>query len=134
MKRIGYRSRLFVILALFAFVPAIVLTLAWSGTAAWLLPRLSGTAAWDSVAASGAKALAVARRVPHSADELRVLEEHEQQVATSVSYAHRSEFLIKRFVPLLVITGLLGLGALTLLTSRAAGHLSRQLSRPRRQQ
>ena len=131
MKRIGYRSRLFLILALFAFVPAIVLTLAWSGTAAWVLPRLSGTSAWDSVAASGAKALEVARRGPHSAEELRILDEHERQVATSVSYAHRFEFLAKRSVPpLLFVAGLIGLGALTLLTSRAAGHLSRQLSRP----
>lgn len=130
MKRIGYRSRLFIILALFAFVPAIVLTLAWTGTTAWLIPRLSGTAAWDSVATSGARALEVARRGPHSPEELRVLEEHERQVATSVSYAHRFEFLTKRFVPLLVIAELLGLGLLTLLTSRAAGHLSRQLSRP----
>jgi signal transduction histidine kinase len=130
MKRIGYRSRLFLILALFAFVPAIVLTLAWSGTTAWLLPRLSGTAAWDSVAASGAQALEVARRGPHSAEELQVLAEHERQVATSVSYAHRSEFLTKKMVPVLVIAGLIGLGLLTLLTSRAAGHLSRQLSRP----
>jgi two-component system, NtrC family, nitrogen regulation sensor histidine kinase NtrY len=130
MKRIGYRSRLFVILALFAFVPAIVLTLAWSGTTAWLLPRLSGTAAWDSVAASAAKALEVARRGPHSAEELQVLADHERQVETSVSYAHRSEFVTKKMVPVLVIGGLIGLGALTLLTSRAAGHLSRQLSRP----
>ncbi|HEV8411226.1 MAG TPA: HAMP domain-containing sensor histidine kinase [Gemmatimonadaceae bacterium] len=130
MKRIGYRSRLFLILALFAFVPAIVLTLAWSGTTAWLLPRLSGTSAWDSVAVSGAKALEAARRGPHTDEELQALADHERQLATSVSYAHRSEYLTKRFVPLLIIAGLLSLGFLTLLTSRAAGHLSRQLSRP----
>ena len=130
MKRIGYRSRLFLILALFAFVPSIVLTLAWSGTTAWLLPKLSGTAAWDSVAASGAKALEVARRAPRSADDERAFAEHERQVATSVSYAHRFEFLTQRFVPVLLITGLVGLALLTLLASRAAGHLSRQLSRP----
>ena len=130
MKRLGYRSRLFLILALFAFVPSIVLTLAWSGTTAWLLPKLSGTAAWDSVAASGAKALEVARRAPRSADDERVFAEHERQVATSVSYAHRFEFLTQRFVPVLLITGLVGLALLTLLASRAAGHLSRQLSRP----
>ena len=130
MKRLGYRSRLFLILALFAFVPSIVLTLAWSGTTAWLLPKLSGTAAWDSVAASGAKALEVARRAPRSADDERAFAEHERQVATSVSYAHRFEFLTQRFVPVLLITGLVGLALLTLLASRAAGHLSRQLSRP----
>jgi signal transduction histidine kinase len=130
MKRIGYRSRLLLILALFAFVPSIVLTLAWGGTMARLLPWVSGTSAWDSVAASGSKALQVARRAPHSADDERVLAEHERQVETSVSYAHRFEFLAKRLVPALLIAGLVGLVLLTLLASRAAGHLSRQLSRP----
>jgi signal transduction histidine kinase len=130
VKRIGYRSRLFLILALFAFVPSIVLTLAWGGTMAWLLPRMSGTAAWDSVAASGGKALAVARRVAHSSDDERILAAHERQVASSVSYAHRFEFLAQRFVPLLLIAGLVSLAMLSLLASRAAGHLSRQLSRP----
>jgi signal transduction histidine kinase len=130
MKRIGYRSRLLLILALFAFVPSIVLTLAWSGTMARLLPWVSGTSAWDSVAASGSKALEVARRAPHSAADERILAEHERQVATSVSYAHRFEFLTKRLVPALLIAGLVGLALLTLLASKAAGHLSRQLSRP----
>jgi two-component system nitrogen regulation sensor histidine kinase NtrY len=130
MKRIGYRSRLFLILALFAFVPSIVLTLAWGGTMARLLPWVSSTSAWDSVAASAANALKVARGAPHTTDEERVLAEHERQVATSVSFAHRFEFITTRLVPVLLIAGLLGLALLTLLASRAAGHLSRQLSRP----
>lgn len=96
-----------------------------------LLPRVSGTAAWDSVAASGAKALEVARRAPHTPDEERALGEHERQVATSVSYAHRFEYLLtQRLVPIVLVAGLAGLALLTLLASRAAGHLSRQLSRP----
>ncbi|HEY2850150.1 MAG TPA: ATP-binding protein [Gemmatimonadaceae bacterium] len=130
MKRIGYRSRLFLILALFAVVPSIVLTLAWGGTLARVLPLVSGTAPWDSVAASGGKALAVARRAPHSSADERVLAAHERQVAASVSNAHRLEFLTQRLVPTLLVAGLLGLAVLTLLASRAAGHLSRQLSRP----
>ncbi len=130
MKRIGYRSRLFLILALFAFVPSIVLTLAWGGTMARLLPWVSSTSAWDSVAASAANALKVARGASHTADEERILAEHERQVATSVSFAHRFEFITTRLVPVLLIGGLLGLALLTLLASRAAGHLSRQLSRP----
>lgn len=130
MKRIGYRSRLFLILALFAVVPSIVLTLAWGGTLARLLPLVSGTAPWDSVAASGGKALAVARRAPHTAADEKVLAAHERQVASSVSNAHRLEFLTERLVPALLITGIAGLALLTVLASRAAGHLSRQLSRP----
>ena len=130
MKRIGYRSRLFLILALFAVVPSIVLTLAWGGTLARLLPLVSGTAPWDSVAVSGGKALAVARRTPRSSAEEKILAEHERQVASSVSNAHRLEFLTERLVPALLVAGLVGLVLLTLLASRAAGHLSRQLSRP----
>jgi two-component system nitrogen regulation sensor histidine kinase NtrY len=130
VKRLGYRSRLFLILALFAFVPSIVLTLIWSGTMAGLLPLVSGTAAWDSVAASGAEALKVARSTPRSSDDERVLAEHERQVATSVSYAHQFKFLTQRAVWGLLIAGLVGLAILTLLASQAAGHLSRQLSRP----
>lgn len=130
VKSIGYRSRLFLILALFAFVPSIVLTIAWSGAMAPLLARVSGTAAWDSVAESGARALKVARSTTRSADDERVLAEHERQLTTSVSYAHRFEYLTQRFIPVLLISGLAGLALLTLLTSRAAGHLSRQLSRP----
>lgn len=130
MKRIGYRSRLFIILALFAFVPSIVLTIAWSGAVAPLLARVGGTAAWDSVAESGARALKTARGVPRSPEEERTFAEHERQLAASVSYAHRFEFLMQRFVPGLLTAGIVGLVLLTLLASRAAGHLSRQLSRP----
>jgi nitrogen fixation/metabolism regulation signal transduction histidine kinase len=130
VKRLGFRPRLFLILALFAFVPSIVLTLAWGGAMARLLPSVSATAAWDSVAASGAKALDVARRAPHSAGDEEVLAKHERQVATSVSYAHQLGYLTQRYVLVLLFAGLAGLALLTLLTSRAAGHLSRQLSRP----
>jgi signal transduction histidine kinase len=130
VKRIGYRSRLLLILALFAFVPSIVLTLVWGGAMARLLPRVSGTSAWDSVAASGAKALVVARRTPRTAADERALAEHERQLAMSVSYAHRFEYLTQRLVPILLIAGVMGIALLTLLASRAAGHLSRQLSRP----
>jgi two-component system, NtrC family, nitrogen regulation sensor histidine kinase NtrY len=130
VKRLGFRSRLFVTLALFAFVPSIVLTLAWGGTMARLLPWASATAAWDSVAASGSKALEVARRAPRSPEEERVLAQHERQVASSVSYAHRFGYLTQRLVPALLLAGISGLALLSLLASRAAGHLSRQLSRP----
>jgi two-component system nitrogen regulation sensor histidine kinase NtrY len=130
VKRIGYRSRLFLILALFAVVPSIVLTLAWGETMARLLPLVSATAPWDSVAATGGRALAVARRAPHSSEDERILAEHERQVASSVSNAHRLEFLTQRLVPALLVAGVVGLALLALLASRAAGHLSRQLSRP----
>ena len=72
----------------------------------------------------------MARRTPRSSEDERVLAEHERQVATSVSYAHRFGYLTQRLVPVVLVAGVVGLALLTLLTSRAAGHLSRQLSRP----
>jgi nitrogen fixation/metabolism regulation signal transduction histidine kinase len=136
VKRLGFRSRLFLILALFAFVPSIVLTLTWGGTMAGLLPRMSGEAAWDSVASTGRKALEVARRdVVHrnpslTAEETRALAAHEQELATSVTKARQFGFLLRHPEPILLVSGLVLLALLTYLASRVAGHLSRQLSRP----
>jgi nitrogen fixation/metabolism regulation signal transduction histidine kinase len=136
VKRLGFRSRLFLILALFAIVPSIVLTLTWGGMMAGLLPRMSGEAAWDSVAGTGRKALEVARRdVEHrnpalTTEEKRVLEAHEQELATSVTKARQFGFLLRHPEPILLVSGLILLALLTYLASRVAGHLSRQLSRP----
>jgi signal transduction histidine kinase len=118
------------ILASFALVPAIVLTLAWGGVVARVLPLMSGSAAWDSVAASGTKALEVARRQPRTVEDERLLATHEQELAGSVTQARRFGFLAKAAVPALLFGGLMLLALLSYLTSRVAGHLSRQLSRP----
>ncbi|HLA90238.1 MAG TPA: ATP-binding protein [Gemmatimonadaceae bacterium] len=130
MKRLGFRPRLFLILALFSFVPAIVLTLTWGGSMAGLLPKMSGAAAWDSVAEGGRKALEVARRNARTPAERRVLDEHEQALTTSVTRARQFDFLARRAPLALLLGGLVVLGLLTYLASRVAGHLSRQLSRP----
>ena len=130
MKRFGFRSRLFLILALFAFVPSVVLTLTWGGTMARLLPLMSGTPAWDSVAATGSKALEVARRTPHTAADERTLAAHEQELATSVTKARQFGFLTRNANKLPLLAGFVLVGLLTWLASRVAGHLSRQLSRP----
>ena len=131
MNRLGFRPRLFVILALFAFVPAIVLTLAWGGTVSFLMRRMGGTAAWDSAAATGNRALAVARRAdPLSLADRAVLSAHEQELSTSLTNAGKFAFLARKFTPRLLILAVLLLAALGVLASRVAGHLSRQLSRP----
>ena len=130
LKQLGFRSRLFLILALFALVPSVVLTAVWGGTMAGLLPRMSGAAAWDSVAETGARALSVARRQPRTAKGEQLLAEHERELATSVTRARQFEYLIGRLVPVLLVVGLGILAALAFLASRAAGHLSRQASRP----
>jgi len=127
---LSFRARLFVILALFALVPSIVLTAAWGGATSRVLPRLSGAAAWDSVAASGTRAVRLAQRAPGSAETQAALARHEQELASSVTQARRFEYLTRQTGPALLAVGLALLALLTYLASRGAGHLSRQLSRP----
>lgn len=127
---LGFRARLFVILALFALVPSLVLTVAWGGATSRVLPRMSGAAAWDSVAASGSRAVRLALEAPASAEAKAALTRHEQELASSVTQARRFEYLARQTGPALLAVGLILLAFLTYLASRIAGHLSRQLSRP----
>ncbi len=127
---LGFRARLFVILALFALVPSIVLTVAWGGATSRVLPRMSGAAAWDSVAASGTRAIQLTRSAPGSAEAKAALARHEQELTSSVTQARRFAYLARQTGPALLALGLILLAFLTYLASRIAGHLSRQLSRP----
>lgn len=131
MKRPGFRTRLFLILSLFALVPAGVLTLAWGGAVSAVLPFVGGTAAaWDSVAASGRHAIELARQAPLTAEQRAALDRHEQELSTSLNNAHRVEYIVRSGTPRLLVAFALGLVVLTAVASRVAGHLSRQLSRP----
>ncbi len=130
MNRLGFRSRLFVILALFAFVPAIVLTVAWGGTVAGVLGRMDGAAAWEKAAATGAATIAVARRAAATPAESAAVAAHERELTSSLTNAERFGFLSRQGVPALFLLGTILLAILTFLASRVAGHLSRQLSRP----
>lgn len=125
-----YRTRLFMILVLFAFVPAIVLTLVWSGIAARVVPRMSGEGAWEQVATSGTKAIDAARRAPGAPETEAALAEHEAQLGESRVQARRFSFLAERAALVIIFQGLLIVAVLGFLASRVAGHLSRQLSRP----
>lgn len=130
MPQPRFRTRLFLILALFAFVPAIVLTVAWSAIAVRVLPRMSGVAAWEQVAASGQRAIEAARSAPGDSATLALLREHEEDLGESRVQARRFSFLAERTLGVLLGTGVFLLALLTFLASRVAGHLSRQLSRP----
>src|SRR5690606_14979642 len=105
-------------------------TLAWSGVAAGVLPVLTGTGAWENVATSGERAISLARTRPGSEETADALARHESQLGQSRLQARRFRYLIERAVPAVAILGLIALAVLSLLASRAAGHLSRQLSRP----
>ena len=130
MNQLRFRTRLVLILSLFAIVPALVLTLLWGGTVSSALPFVTGRPAWDSVAASGEKAIAAARQAPLTASQRRAIDAHERELRTSVEQARRYSFLATRTVRVIAIAGILALLVLTGAASRVAGHLSRQLSRP----
>jgi len=130
MNQLRFRTRLVLILSLFAIVPALLLTLLWSGTVSTALPFVTGRSAWDSVAASGEKAIAAARQAPLTLSQRRAIDAHERELRSSVEQARRYSFLAGRTVRVIAIAGILALLVLTGIASRVAGHLSRQLSRP----
>jgi len=125
-----FRTRLFLILAAFAFLPALVLTLAWSGMTARVLPRLSSVGAWDQVAESGEAAIRAAREAPSSARTDSLLRRHEAELGESRVQARRFRFLVNRTAAVMFLLGLLVMVVLSYIASRVAGHLARQLSRP----
>jgi nitrogen fixation/metabolism regulation signal transduction histidine kinase len=130
VKRLRFRSRLFLILALFAIVPSVVLTVAWGGTVSRLLPLMSGSAAWDRAAATGRPAVRIASRSPHTAAEDSLISAHERELQSSATQALRFDYLARQLVPVVLVTGLIALALLIGLASNLAGHLSRQASRP----
>src|SRR3982750_422438 len=130
MNQLRFRTRLVLILSLFAIVPALVLTVLWSGTVSTVVPFVTGGSAWDSVAASGERAIAAARQARLTPSQRRAIDAHERELRTSVEQARRYSFLAERSVRVIALAGLLALLILTGAASRVAGHLSRQLSRP----
>ena len=130
MNQLRFRTRLVLILSLFAIVPALVLTLLWSGTVSTVLPFVTGRSAWDSVATSGERAIAAARQAPLTPGQKRAIDAHERELRLSLEQARRYSFLAERTVRVIAVAGVLALLILTGAASRVAGHLSRQLSRP----
>ena len=130
MSPVGFRTRLFLILTLFATLPSIVLTLVWAGTFARALPLVSGSSAWERAAATGSRAIVAAQQAPLSPSDRAALRAHEIELQESLTQARRFGFIAQRAVPIIAVIALLALGLLIVVSSRVAGHLSRQLSRP----
>ena len=130
MKRFGFRTRLFLILALFATVPAVILTTAWGGAVAELLPLMAGQAAWESASSTGERALDVARRGARTAKDSEQVVAHERALANSATMARRFQLLTARTPQALIFVSILLLLLLLYGAARVASHLSRQLSRP----
>jgi signal transduction histidine kinase len=130
VKQLRYRTRLIIILSLFAIVPAALLTLLWSGTASSVISLVSGRAAWESAAASGQKAIAAIRTEPLTAQQRALVDAHERELSESLEQARRYSFLANRSMRIVIALGLFSLLLFGFLGLRAAGHLSRQMSRP----
>jgi signal transduction histidine kinase len=127
---VGFRTRLFLILTLFATLPSLLLTLVWAGTFARALPLVSGSSAWERAAATGGRAIAAAQQAPLSPGDRAALRAHEIELQESLTQARRFGFIAQRAVPIIAVVAVLALGVLFVVSSRVAGHLSRQLSRP----
>jgi signal transduction histidine kinase len=130
VKALDFRKRLFLILSLFALLPAAVLTVAWSVVLWRTAPFAAAGAAWERVAATGEAALEAARRAPLDEDQTNALLTHERELQASVVQARRLDFVARRFVPAVLVLAVAALVVLWIAASRVAGHLSRQLSRP----
>ena len=135
MRRIGFRGRLFLFLFFFALVPAVVLTLAWMGTSVLVLPLVSQSAGWDSAAATGSRALDLARERAARSGRLSradsvTLAQHEQSLSLNLLQSKRAGEFFRRLVVLFGIAALIAFGVLLVVTWRVAGHLSRNMSRP----
>ena len=130
MSPVGFRTRLFLILTLFATLPSLVLTLVWGGTFARALPLVSGSSAWERAAATGGKAIAAAQQAPLSPGDRAALRAHELELEESLTQARRFSVIAQRAVPVIAGMAVIALILLIVVSSRVAGHLSRQLSRP----
>jgi signal transduction histidine kinase len=130
MTRARFRTRLFLILSLFAIVPAAALTMMWGGVLSTALPLLSGSAPWERVAVSGERALDALRDAPLTPEQRAAVAAHERELRASVTEARRWQFLATRAAPLVGGVSLVALLIVAVVASRVAGHLSRQLSRP----
>jgi signal transduction histidine kinase len=130
VSRLGFRTRLLLILMAFAVLPAAVLTTVGLIAANRVLPFMASGGAWSRVAETGSKALTAARRANPGTDAKRALDAHESELRASIDQAKRLEYLAPRVIrPMLVVASLLLIG-LAVIAGRVAGHLSRQLSRP----
>ncbi|MDZ7631359.1 MAG: HAMP domain-containing sensor histidine kinase [Gemmatimonadaceae bacterium] len=130
MSRLGFRTRLLLVLMAFAVLPAALLTTAGLVAANRVLPFLASGGAWSRVAQTGSEALAASRRAPQGAEVVAALNAHEAELQASLDQAKRLEYLAPRVIRVVVVVALVLFLILAVVAGRVAGHLSRQLSRP----
>lgn len=125
-----FRTRLLVILLAFALAPAVLLTLAWSGTVRTAVPLITGSGGWENVTTSGRAVIRVARDKRLSPAEREIVQRHEHELGASLEQSRRYQYVAERAAQVIGILALITLLVFTIIASKVAGHLSRQLSRP----
>ncbi len=130
MNQLQYRTRLIIVLSLFAIVPAALLTILWGGTMRSAISLVAGQSAWESVASTGQRAIAAVRKGRLSPAAGQAVDAHERELSSSIEQARRFGFLAGRSMRVVTATALLALIVFAIAASRVAGHLSRQMSRP----
>jgi signal transduction histidine kinase len=128
--RLGFRARLLLILALFAAIPAVVVSIGWGWAFDNMVPFVSGRGNWDRLATSGRDAIQAARQSGLTPAQRAAIDEHEAQLSQAINFQQRVAFLSPRVVSAFILVGVIGLLLLAWPTWRVAGHLSRQMSRP----
>ena len=96
MNQLRYRTRLIVILSLFAIVPAALLTILWGETMRSAISLVAGQSAWESVASTGQRAIAAVRKAPISPEASQAVDAHERELRGSLEQARRVGFLDRR--------------------------------------
>ena len=129
-NQLRYRTRLIIVLSLFAIVPAALLTFIWGGTVSGTLSLVSGRGAWESVASSGQKAIAAVKSARLTDAQHQLLDAHERELNTSLEQARRYSFIASRAGRVVIVVGMFFLLLVGFIGARVAGHLSRQMSRP----
>ena len=130
VSRLGFRTRLLLVLVAFAVIPAAALTTVGLVAANQFLPFMASGGAWSRVAVTGSKAITAARTTQSGAAVNAALDAHEAELQSSLDQAKRLEYLAPRVIrPVLVVVAVLFL-LIAVVAGRVAGHLSRQLSRP----
>lgn len=130
MNQLQYRTRLIIVLSLFAIVPAALLTILWGGTMRSAISLVAGQSAWESVASTGQRAIAAVRKGRLSPAARLAVNAHERELSSSIEQARRFGFLAGRSMRVVTALALLALIVFAIAASRVAGHLSRQMSRP----
>ena len=128
--RMPFRTRLFTMLLLVALVPTIAVTGIWTVATSRLLSRTSASTAWETVAVSGRTVLATLDSTALPPAHRTLLAQHVEALRRSAEQSRRFDFVVGRAMRLVVLVAIGVVVLLALATSRVAGHLSRQLSRP----